>query len=56
MKNLKKLIIFVLALSLLLSSFTISNYADEINNRDNTSSNNDIGPYNDTPKQDGNSD
>jgi|GEM_PF-2972858 len=55
MKNLKKLIVFVLALSLLLSSLTMSIYAYEINYGDNANSKSDIGLNNDTPKKNGNS-
>lgn len=49
MKNLKKLIVFVLALSLLLSSLTMSIYAYEINYGDNGNSKNDISPCSDMP-------
>lgn len=56
MKSLKKLVVFVLALSLLLSSFAFSAYADENINGDNSSSNSDIGLNNDMPpKRGGNS-
>lgn len=55
MKNLRKLIVFVLTLSILLSSFT-SIYADVTNNGDNSNSNNDIGLFNDSPKFDDNND
>jgi uncharacterized protein YycO len=48
MKNLKKLTVLVLALCLLLSSFTTT-YADEISNGDNSNPNSDIGLFNDSP-------
>ena len=46
----KKIMIFLLALSILLSSFDISLYANESNN---TTSNDYISPYNDFPTNDG---